>query len=111
MDQLDKKIDEYIQGLIVKCLQSNSFASLPESEKAQIANKLEDYFAKIIVEIVIRRMNEEQFSQIENLQPESQEMADKIQEIAMFMPGLSEDIEEKLDQETANILQTGSIPQ
>lgn len=100
MDQVDLQINNYIEGLVMDCLNS---PNPPDPE--MVRNRL----YKVVVETVVAALDQNQFSQIENLDPASQEMADKIQDFASKIPGLHKIIEEKLAQEVANIKQTPSL--
>ena len=97
MDQVDLQINNYIEGLVADCLNSPNPVD-PETVR--------DRLCKVVVETVVGALDQNQFSQIENLDPGSQEMADKIQDFASKIPGLSSIIEQKLSEEVLRIKQS-----
>lgn len=103
MDQIDQQINDYIEGLVADCINSPAFINLSPDRKKQIEDSIRDHLYKVIVEIVIGALDKDQFSQIENLDPGSKEMADKIRDFASKIPGLHKIIEENLDREVAGI--------
>lgn len=56
------------------------------------------------------RLDGKQLSLIENLDPQSPEMAEKIQQLAAQVPGLADDIEKKLSSDVEYIKQNSKIP-
>ncbi|MDD5147759.1 MAG: hypothetical protein PHV63_04415 [Candidatus Daviesbacteria bacterium] len=103
MDQADQQINEYIEGLVSDCINSSVFVNLSPDRKKQTTDSIRDHLYKVITEIVIGALDKEQFSQIENLEPGSVEMTDKIQDFASKIPGLHKIIEDRLAQEVADI--------
>lgn len=100
MDQVDLQINNYIEGLVADCL------NIPNPPDAEMVR---DRLYKVVVETVVGALDQNQFSQIENLDPGSQETADKIQDFASKIPGLSSIIEQKLSEEVIRIKQNPSV--
>lgn len=115
MDQItqniNQSINDYIQGLISECLQAPGFINLSFEQKNQIANQIREHFYQAVMETLVERLNEQQFSQIEQLDPNSPEMAEKIQLLAAQVPGLAADMENRLRQDVEYIKQNSRLPQ
>lgn len=107
---VDQNIDEYLNGLVADCLQAPGIINLPQEQKNVFAGQIKDYFYQAALEVLVKRLNEEQFRQIEHLNPGSPEMAEKIQQLASQVPGLSNDIEQRLQQDVTYIKQNSKIP-
>lgn len=107
---VNENIDEYLNGLVAECLQAPGIVYLPQEQKDAIALQIQDHFSQATLEVLVNRLDGEQFSQIENLEPGSPEMVEKIQQLASQIPGLADDIEKKLQEDVAYIKQNSSIP-
>lgn len=115
MDQIsqniNQSINDYLQSLVSECLQTPGLINLPQEQKNQIAGQIQEHFYQAVMETLVERLDESQFSQIENLDPNSQGMAEKIQLLASQVPGLASDIEKRLRQDTDYIKQNSHLPQ
>lgn len=107
---IDQNIDEYLNSLVADCLQAPGLATLPQEQKDVFAQQIKDHFYQAALEVLVNRLNEEQFRQIEHLDPASPQMAEKIQQLASQVPGLYKDIEQRLQQDVAYIKQNSKIP-
>lgn len=108
---IDQNIDEYLNSLVADCLQTPSLSTLSQEQKGIFAQQIKDYFYQAALEALVDKLNGEQFSQIEHLNPGSPEMAEKIQQLASQVPGLSNDIEKRLQQDVSYIKQNSKIPE
>lgn len=63
------------------------------------------------METLVNRLDEQQFSQIEQLDPAGPEMAEKVQLLAAQVPGLAADMEQRLRADTEYIKQNSRLPQ
>lgn len=108
---VNQNIDAYFNNLVAECLQAPGIVNLPQEQKDAFVAKLHDHFSDITLAALINKLNGEQLSQIENLDPTSPEMAEKIQQLAAQVPGLAEDMEKKLQESVAYIKQNSKIPQ
>lgn len=106
-----QNIDEYLESLVADCLQAPGIINLAQEQKDTFAEAVRDHFSQAILEVLVNRLDEEQFSQIENLDPGSPEMVEKIQQLAAQVPGLADDIEKKLQEEVAYIKQNSKLPE
>lgn len=107
---VNENIEEYINGLVAECLQAPGLSSLPLDQKEEFSKQLEEYFYQTAFEVTVEKMTGEQFSQIENLEPGSPEMIEKVQVLAAQVPGLADDLEKKLQEDVAYIKQNSNIP-
>lgn len=108
---VNQNIDEYLNRLVADCLQAPGIINLPQEQKDEFAERIQDHFSQITLEILVNRLNEEQFSQIEHLEPGSTQMIEKIQQLGAQVPGLADDIEKKLQEDVTYIKQNSKIPQ
>lgn len=107
---VNENIEEYINGLVAQCLQAPGIINLPQEQKDAFAIQVEDYFSQVMIEVLVNRLNAEQLSQIEKVDPASKEMAEMIQVLAAQVPGFADDLEKKLQEEVSYIKQNSSIP-
>ncbi len=108
---INQSINDYLQGLISECLQAPGFISLPKEQKNQLAGQIQEHFYQAVMETLVNRLDEQQFSQIEQENPNSPEMAEKIQMLAAQVPGLVADMEKRLRADTEYIKQNSRLPQ
>lgn len=107
---VNQNIEEYINSLVADCLQAPGIVNLPQEQKDAFAKQIQDHFSQVTLEVLVNRLSSEQFSQIENLEPGSAEMVEKIQQLSAQVPGLADDIERKLQENVAYIKQNSKIP-
>lgn len=105
-----QNIDEYINGLVAQCLQAPGIVNLPQEQKDAFAAQIQSHFSQATLEVLVNRLNGEQLSQIENLDPASPEMLEKIQQLAAQVPGFADDLEKKLQEAVNYIKQNSQIP-
>lgn len=114
MDQIsqniNQSINDYLQSLVSECLQAPGFINLSLEQKNQIVGQIQEHFYQAVMETLVGRLNEQQFSQIEQLNPNSPEMAEKIQLLAAQVPGLAADMEKRLRQDVEYIKQNSRLP-
>lgn len=108
---VNQNIDEYLNSLVADCLQAPGLITLSQEQKGIFAGRIKDYFYQAALEVLVNKLNGEQFSQIENLNPGSPEMVEKIQQLASQVPGLASDIEKRLQQDVIYIKQNSKIPE
>lgn len=107
---VNQNIDDYLNSLVASCLQAPGILNLPQEQKDAFANQVQDHLSQATLEVLINRLNGEQLSQIENLNPGSPEMVEKIQQLASQVPGLANDIESRLQKDVEYIRQNSRIP-
>lgn len=107
---VNQNIDEYFDGLVAECLQAPGIVNLPPDQKNEFAQRVQDHFSQVTLKTLIDKLDSEQLSQIENLDPTSPEMAEKIQQLAAQVPGFADDLEKKLQEDVAYIKQNSQIP-
>lgn len=106
-----QNIDEYLESLVSECLQAPGVVNLPQEQKDAFAEQVRDYLSQASLEVLVEKLTEEQFSQIENLEPGSPEMVEKIQVLAARVPGLAESLEERFKKDVDYIKQNSRIPE
>lgn len=108
---VNQNIDEYINGLVAECLQAPGIVNLSPDQKNEFAQQVQSYLSQVTIETLVNRLNGEQLSQIENLDPTSPEMAEKIQQLAAQIPGFADDLEKKFQEAVSYIKQNSKIPE
>lgn len=108
---VNENIEQYLDNLVAECLQAPAVAVLPQEEKSAFAQQIRDHFYQVALEVLVDKLTEEQFKQIENLDPLSPEMVEKIQILSAQVPGLAGDLEKKLQQDVEFIKQNSKLPQ
>lgn len=109
MDQ-QNQFDTYIQQKVNECLNTPSFASLPQDQKSQMADKISEHFYNVILTTTFDNLTDEQFVAVKDLQPQDPVLAQKLEEYSAQMPFLAQAIQEKLDQDSEYIKQNGQLP-
>lgn len=107
---VNQNIDEYIDGLVAQCLQAPGIVNLPPDQKSEFTKDVEDYLTQVLLEALVNKLNSEQLSQIENLEPASPEMAEKVQQLAAQIPGFANELENKFHAAVTYIKQNSQIP-
>ncbi len=108
---VNQNIEELLNSLVDECLQAPGFANLTPEQKQVMAGQIQDHFTDVALEVLVDKLDEAQFSQIENLEPGSPEMIEKIQTLAGQVPGLSDDLEAKLRRDIEYIKQNAKLPE
>lgn len=107
---ISNKIDEYLDYLVIQCLQTPTVLNMTQDQKDQFIVTIRNHFNQVILETLVDRLNAEQFSQIEYLDPTSSEMVEMVQKLASKTPGLMSDIQIRLQKEVEYIQQTSKLP-
>lgn len=108
---VNQNIEEYINSLATQCLQTPGIITLSQEQRNAFAERVQDYFSQLTLVVLVDKLNGEQLSQIEHLDPSSPEMAEKIQQLAAQVPGFADDLEKKLQEAVAYIKQNSKIPE
>lgn len=108
---VNQNIDEYIDGLVAQCLQAPGIVNLPPDQKNEFAKDVEDYLTQVSLEALVNKLNSEQLSQIEKLEPASPEMIAKVQQLSAQIPGFADELEKKFQATVAYIKQNSKIPE
>lgn len=106
---MDQHIEEYLEKLVNECLQLPQFAGLPNEQKNEVADKIRDRLYQSVLDLVVDRLNSEQLSQLEAINPDSPEMAEKIREFTAEIPNMARDLDQKLKEAVENIKQNPSV--
>ena len=104
------QFDQYIEDTANKCLTSPSFASLPEPQKTEMAQKIKEHFVNLILLTTMDNLTDDQFVQIKDLQPSDPILGEKLEEFSSQMPFLAQAIQDKIDQDAQFIQQNGQLP-
>ncbi len=96
---MDQKLDAYIESLVLGIMADPGLNVLPQEEKDQYTQKLRDHFHKLILDTLLNRLSPEQQAEIGKLKENQEEMENKIEEFAISIPNLAQDIEERLNRE------------
>ncbi len=107
---INQKIDTYIQSSIDDCLNSPAFSSLTEDQKNQKKEELKKYFDELIVKTLITNLNEAQINELENLNAESPEFEEKLSQFSSEIPGFAMIMDETFNKAVEQVKVQGSIP-
>jgi hypothetical protein len=107
---MDNIFEQYIENMVKECLSMDKFMYLPEAQRQQLADQLRDLFYNTTINTLIDQLNEEQLTQIQDLNPEDPILDQKLQEFAATTPGFYETLEGVFRAKLNTILQTGQIP-
>ena len=99
MDDVDQKLNAFIESFVVGILAHPSLQNLSEEEKQSYAQKLRSHFSDMVLETLINRLTPEQLSDVQASVGNLPALEQKIEEYAATIPGLSQDIEERLKRE------------
>lgn len=99
MDNINQKIDAYIEGLVLGILAHPSLQNLNPQQREEYAQKLRGHFYNLILETAFGQMNPEQIADLKANLGDSQKLEEKIEEYSSLIPGLAEDIEIRLQKE------------
>jgi hypothetical protein len=95
---------DYIDSLVATVLASPGYAELPTDKRESIRAKLDSHFQKLLVETALNRMTDEQIDEFEHLVRDRPENAiTRLEFIASTIPGVAQDIEERLEREVARL--------
>lgn len=104
------QFEEYIEKLVQNCLNSSTFASLPQDQREAQAEQIRDHFNNVILDTTIDNLSSEQLQQLQGLTPDNPVLTQKIEEFTSTMPTLLPEIEDKLNKNCQYIQQTGQLP-
>lgn len=104
---MDKRINSYIEALVLEVLQIPNFSALPQEQKEPIVEKLRDLFNTTILDTLIDNLTPAQLDQIKDLSADSPQMEDKIEEFASQIPLFITTLEEALN---AKVLEVKNNP-
>lgn len=96
---MDKKLEGYIDSLVLEILASPNFAALPEDQKQQYAVKIKDHFNNIIFDTLLNNLNTEQLNTLKNLGLSSPEAQIKMEEFSAEIPNFATLLENALKKE------------
>ena len=96
---MDEKLDAYIESLVLGIMADPGLNILPQQEKDQYAQKLRDHLHKLILDTLLNRLSPEQLAEIEKIKDNQEEMENKIEEFAISIPNLAQDMEDRLNRE------------
>ncbi len=102
---MDDKFNDHINKLVEECLNAPSYSTLTGQLREEAAERLNNHFNLLVINLLIDSLNEEQLSQVENLPENSPELENKFEEFAAQIPGFVYMIEEKLNSEVKSIIQ------
>lgn len=87
---MDQKINAYIESLVMEVL---------EVQKDLFPEKIRDHFHNVVFDVILEHMSTEDLNSIKDIPMESEEMAQRIEEISSGIPFLLVEIEKKLKEE------------
>ncbi len=101
MNDINKQLDAYVDALIMGVLEAPSITKLPPEEKNKAREIIRDRFNKLIMETLLNRLNEEQIKDLESSLEDVKTLEEKIETYASSIPGLADDLENRLQRESA----------
>lgn len=100
---MDKKLEGYIDSLVLEILASPNFVVLPEDQKQQYAVKIKDYFNNIIFDTLLNNLNSDQLNTLKNLGLSSPQAQLKIEEFSAEIPNFAAVLENALKREVESL--------
>lgn len=99
MDNINQKINAYLEALVLGILADPSLQNLTPQEKEEYAQKLRNHFSDLMLQTAFNRMSPEQLADLKANLDDPQKLEGKIEEYSSLIPGLAEDIETRLQKE------------
>ena len=109
MDEMNKKLDLFIDSFVTGVLTDPKLADLSAEEKGSYKQKLHDHFSKLILDTLFNRLSPEQLAEVEKVKNNQVALENKLEEYAASMPELARDIEERLNREFEAMKQSLNI--
>lgn len=106
---MSNQIDQILEGLVNQVLSVPPFMNLSEEGKVAARDKVTDYLVNAILDLTVDHLPDEAVLELQNLDPNSDEMSQKVMEYAASIPNFAQILEEKLNQEVENIKQNPSL--
>lgn len=100
---MDNKLDEYINGLITKILQSPNFINNPEEQKQKLAQKIMEHFNNLIFDSLVDSLTPQQLDTLKGIPMDSPQMEEKIEQFASKTANFAQKLEETLNREVEAI--------
>lgn len=100
---MDKKLEGYIDSLVLEILASPNFVSLPEDQKQQFAVKIKDHFNNVIFDTLLNNLNSDQLNTLKNLGLSSPQVQLKIEEFSAEIPNFATLLENALKKEIESL--------
>ena len=90
----------FVDSLVEEVFQSPGFQGLDQEQRRSLEEKIKDHFTKMTLDTLISRLSKEQAQELSQVADQDEKtLANKIEELAASVPGLAEDIEERLSLE------------
>lgn len=100
MYNMDQPIITPVEDAVKKVMEAASAAGLSEQEQKSLREKAEEHFNSLVIETLLNRLTDEQAGELERSVQEGKGVERKVRELAASVPGLSRDMEDRLDRET-----------
>jgi hypothetical protein len=108
---MEEQVIEHINKLIQSCVNSPKFASLTPEQKQQLEAQIEGYFQNLMFDTMIDNLSDEQVKELETLDLTSPEAEEKIALFSATIPNFIFILDEKLNEATEEIIQSGQVPE
>ena len=99
MDNLNKKIEEYLQSLASEILALPALKHLNSDQRDEYTQKIKNHFSGLILQTALNRMTQEQIEDLQTNLQNPDVLEQKIEEYSAQIPGLADDIEARLQRE------------
>lgn len=88
-----------IETSILEILETGQFAKLSADQKTQLAQKLNDHFYNLLIEVIVDNLTYEQLVTLKNLPLDTPELVNKLSEYSNQIPFLQLQLEDRLEEE------------
>jgi hypothetical protein len=88
-----------VETLIQELLASSTYGAMSVKDKEETADTLRGHVERLILETFLNRLDDEKVKELRGLMNDSEKMEEKFTEYAALIPGLAEDIEERVKRE------------
>ena len=96
--EADKKLSAYVEELVQSVLEAPRLKDLDDKSKEKAASTVRDKLDELVLETLSNRLPEEQVEDIRSSVGKS-DLEEKIENYASLIPGLAEDLENRLERE------------
>lgn len=106
---MDQQLTQILDDLANQVLTSTQFLTLPEDQKQAKKQEVLDSLNDVILDTLVDNLTDEQVAQLQNMDPNSEEMEKKIEEFSSTIPDFLNILQTKLTERVEEL--KNPIPQ
>jgi len=109
---IEEKLDAYLESQVSEILADPALQNLTPEQKEEYTTNLRTHFQDLVIDTLLNHLEDDKLKEIEELSKNNpQLLEEKFQDYAAMVPGLTEDIEDRLKRETVALKQNLQLPQ